>query len=80
MALLTPPTMPMATPLTLSKLFPKSLNGGIQFSIYQDYFLYSKEYVENILKETKLQVVDFIEYNRYNDDDFNMMFILRRGA
>jgi predicted TPR repeat methyltransferase len=61
-------------------IVPKSLNGGIQFSIYQDYFLYSKEYVENILKETKLQVVDFIEYNRYNDDDFNMMFILRRGA
>ena len=59
-------------------VLPKSLNDGIQFSIYKDYFLYSKEYIENILKETKMNIIDFIEYEGENENEFNMMFILKK--
>jgi SAM-dependent methyltransferase len=56
---------------------PKSLNNEIQFSTLNDYFLYNKEYIENILKETKLDVIDFIEYDDHNNES-KMMFILKK--
>lgn len=57
---------------------PESKNNGIQFSIYQDYFLYGKEYVENTLKETSLSEIDRIEYEDNNSDERNIMFIFRK--